>query len=43
MKAHALIRDNAAKERAYLQDPANAAKLRADRAANGTDDKYCWK
>jgi len=43
VKAHALIRDNAAKERAYLQDPANVAKLRADRAANGADDKYCWK
>ena len=40
VKAHALIRDNAAKERAYLQDPANVAKLRADRAANGADDKY---
>ena len=43
VKAHALIRDNAAKERAYLQDPANVAKLRADRAATGADDKYCWK
>ena len=41
--AHALMRDNAAKERAYLQDPANVAKLRADRARNGADDKYCWK
>ena len=40
VKAHALIRDNAAKERACLQDPANVAKLRADRAANGADDKY---
>jgi len=43
VKAHALIRDNAAKERAYLQDPANVAKLNAVRAANGADDKYCWK
>lgn len=41
--AHALMRDNAAKERAYLQDKVNVAKLRADRARNGANDKYCWK
>jgi hypothetical protein len=43
VEAHALMRDNAAKERAYLQDPANAAKLRADRVRNGANDKYCWQ
>ena len=41
--AVALIRSNAAKERDYLADAANAAKFRADRARNGTDQKYCWK
>ena len=43
VEADALMRDNAAKERAYLQDPANVAKLRADRVRNGADEKYCWK
>jgi hypothetical protein len=43
VKAVALMRQSAAKERAYLQDAANAAKFRADRARNGTDEKYCWK
>ena len=42
-KAVALMRASAAKERAYLQDAANAAKFRADRARTGTDEKYCWK
>jgi len=37
------MRSNAAKERAYLLDAANAAKYRADRARTGTDEKYCWK
>jgi hypothetical protein len=41
--AVALLRRNAARERAYLQDPDNAAKFRAERARNGTDEKYCWK
>jgi len=42
-EAVALMRSNAAKERAYLLDAANAAKYRADRARTGTDEKYCWK
>ena len=41
--AVALIRQSAAKERDYLADAANAKKFRADRARNGTDEKYCWK
>ena len=43
VEAVATLRANAAKESAYLQDAANAAKFRADRARNGTDAKYCWK
>jgi hypothetical protein len=31
------------KERAYLANAANAAKFRADRARNGTNENYCWK
>jgi len=41
--AVALIRQSAAKERDYLADAAHAKKFRADRARNGTDEKYCWK
>lgn len=41
--AHAFMRSNAAKESAYLRDGANVAKLRADRARNGMDEKFCWK
>ena len=41
--AVALMRANAAKERAYLADAGNAKKFRADRTRNGTDAKYCWK
>ena len=41
--AHALMRSNAVKESAYLREAANADKLRADRARNGADEKYCWK
>ena len=32
-----------AKERDYLAQPANVAKLKAQRRANGADQKYCWK
>jgi len=43
VEAVAMLRQSAAKESAYLQDPANVAKFRADRARNGADEKYCWK
>lgn len=43
VEAIATLRENAAKETAYLRDAANVAKFRADRARNGTDEKYCWK
>ncbi len=43
VEAVAMLRANAAKESAYLQDAGNAAKYRAERARNGTDEKYCWK
>ena len=39
----ATLRASAAKESAYLQGAGNVAKFRADRARNGTDEKYCWK
>jgi hypothetical protein len=42
-EAVAQLRQSAAKESAYLQDAANVAKFRADRARNGADEKYCWK
>lgn len=37
------VREMAAKERAYLSDPQNVARMRDTRARNGTDDKFCWK
>ncbi len=37
------VREMAAKERAYLGDPKNVARMRNTRATNGTDDKFCWK
>jgi hypothetical protein len=43
VEAVATLRASAAKESAYLRDTGNAAKFRADRARNGTDEKYCWK
>ena len=42
-EAVASLRQSAAKESAYLRDAGNAAKYRAERARNGTDEKYCWK
>ncbi len=42
-EAVASLRQSAAKESAYLQDAGNAATFRAERARNGTDEKYCWK
>src|ERR1044072_7237509 len=42
VEAVAALRQNAAKESAYLRDAGNAAKFRADRARNGMDAKYCW-
>ena len=41
-RALAQLRDAAAKERAYLADPANAAKFKAQRRENGADARYCW-
>ena len=37
------VKSSAAKERAYLSEAANVAKIRADRAKNGMDEKFCWK
>ena len=42
-KGIAELKAGAAKERTYLADPANAAKMKADRKTNGMDEKYCWK
>jgi hypothetical protein len=41
--ARAAMRSSAAKESAYLRDPANTKRLHADRARNGMDEKFCWK
>lgn len=37
------VKAMAAKERAYLDDPKNVARMRDNRAKNGTDEKFCWK
>jgi hypothetical protein len=37
------IRTSAAKESAYLRDPKNAAEMRATRAKNQMNEKFCWK
>ena len=37
------IRENAAKERAYLEDAANVEELRTTRAKNGANERYCWR
>jgi hypothetical protein len=37
------IRASAAKESAYLRDPKNAAEMRATRAKNQMNAKFCWK
>lgn len=37
------VKVSAAKERSYLSDAGSVAKLRADRAKNGMDEKFCWK
>jgi hypothetical protein len=42
-EAQAKLRDNVAKEREYLAQPANRAKLATERKANGTDERYCWR
>ena len=41
--AVATVRANAAKESAYLRDAKMVAQLRADRAKNRMDAKFCWK
>lgn len=38
-----LIKDGAAKERAYFEDAKNAARFAASRKQNEADGKYCWK
>lgn len=40
--AVAAARTSAAKESAYLADPKNIAQLKADRAKNQMDVKFCW-
>jgi hypothetical protein len=40
--AVAKARENAEKERAHLADPANVQALKAGRAKNDMDSKYCW-
>jgi hypothetical protein len=42
-RALADLKANVAKERDYLARPENIAQLKQQRAANGTDQKYCWK
>ena len=42
-KAIAELKSSIAKERDHLAQPANVAQLKAQRAKNGTDRKYCWK
>jgi hypothetical protein len=37
------IKTNVDKERAYFADPKNVAAFTARRAANQTDEKFCWK
>ena len=39
----ATIKDNAAKERAYFDDPKNVAAFAARRKAKQTDEMFCWK
>jgi len=41
-RAIAQLKAAVAKERAYLNDPANLAKFKAQRRENGADAKYCW-
>ena len=41
-RALAQLKAAAAKERAYLAVPDNAAKFKAQRRENGADAKYCW-
>ena len=43
VKAIANARDNFNKERAFLDDKANVAKLKEDRQKNEVDAKFCWK
>ncbi len=42
-QALSILQDNIDKERAVLHDPQALASMRAVRAANGADVKYCWK
>ena len=37
------IKAAAAKESAYLADPKNVAELKATRAKNGADERFCWR
>ncbi len=41
-RALAQLKEAVAKERAYLADPANAARFKAQRRENGADARYCW-
>ena len=41
-RALAQLKEAVAKERAYLNDPANLAQFKAQRRENGADAKYCW-
>jgi hypothetical protein len=41
--AVASIRASAAQESAYLGEPKNAAEMRATRAKNQMNEKFCWK
>lgn len=38
-----IIKDDASKERAYLDDPKSAADFAASRKKNDVDVKYCWR
>lgn len=42
-RAFADVKASATKERDYLSNAANVAKIRSDRARNGMDEKFCWK
>jgi hypothetical protein len=37
------LRASLARERDYLAEPANVAKMQAQRRDNGTDRRYCWR
>lgn len=42
-EAVAAIKASAANESAYVSDPRNVAGLKATRAKNGADERFCWR